>query len=181
MKIYTKTGDKGQTLLYDGVTVDKDDIRVESYGTIDELNSYIGLARSYVRDENMNDVLLRIQKKLFLVAAQLATKDEDLIKNPVLENDVEYLENIIDEYLSKVDRPDAFIVPGTSKDSGILHVARTVCRRAERRILTLNKKERVSPTLIKYMNRLSDVIYTLARCSEDEIIYMDFGQNTRNI
>lgn len=176
MKIYTRTGDKGDTSLYDGTRIQKDSLRVESYGTIDELNSYIGFARNFVKDEDVSQTLFKIQKKLFFVAGELATKKEDTFKNPISDKDVEYLENKIDEYLNKIDKVDAFIVPGTSKEASAIHVARTICRRAERRILTLSKEEKVSPILIKYINRLSDTLYALARYSESEIIHMDFNE-----
>ncbi len=175
MKIYTKTGDKGETSLYDGTRIEKDSLRVESYGTIDELNSYIGLARNFIQDEEVKDTLFKIQKKLFFVAGELATKKENTFKNPIKEKDVEDLESIIDDYLKKIDKVDAFIVPGTSKEAAFLHVARTICRRAERRILSLARKETVNVTLIKYINRLSDTLYALGRYSEGELIYMDFN------
>ncbi len=173
MKIYTKTGDKGQTSLYDGSRVDKDDIRVESYGTLDELNSYIGLCSNYAIGEDK--VILRdIQIKLFSVAGELATKEEGKYKNVLVEDDIEKLENIIDEYIKKTDDVDAFIVPGTSLISANLHVARTICRRAERRILTLSKLEEINPILIKYINRLSDAIYAIARYNESKLIYIQY-------
>ena len=173
MKIYTKTGDKGQTSLYDGSRVDKDDIRVESYGTLDELNSYIGLCTNYAIGKDK--IILRdIQIKLFSVAGELATKEEGKYKNIILDEDIKNLESIIDEYINKIDEVDAFIVPGTSLISANLHVARTICRRAERRILTLSKHEEINPLLIKYINRLSDVIYAIARYNESKLIYIQY-------
>lgn len=176
MKIYTKTGDKGETSLYDGKRIKKDSLRVESYGTVDELNSHIGLAKNFVEDKEIIDILFKIQRKLFFVAGELATLEKDKFKNKIKEDDVINLENIIDYYLKKIDKVDAFIVPGTSKSSSMLHVARTICRRAERRILSLSREEEVSPILIKYVNRLSDTLYALARYSEGELIYMDFNE-----
>lgn len=176
MKIYTKTGDKGETSLYDGKRIRKDSLRVESYGTIDELNSHIGLAKNFIEDSEIIDILFKIQRKLFFVAGELATIEKDKFKNKIKEEDVSKLENIIDEYLKKIDKVDAFIVPGTSKSSSILHVARTICRRAERRILSLSREEEISEILIKYVNRLSDTLYALARYSEDKLIYMDFNE-----
>ena len=173
MKIYTKTGDKGQTSLYDGSRVDKDDIRVESYGTLDELNSYIGLCALYA-DKDDKKILKEIQLKLFSVSGELATKKESNYKNSVNENDIKHLENIIDNYIEKIDKVDAFIVPGSSILSENLHVARTVCRRAERRILTLSKVDSINPLLLKYINRLSDVLYAIARYNEKELIYVKF-------
>ena len=173
MKIYTKTGDKGKTSLYDGTRVDKDDLRVESYGTLDELNSYIGLCTNYAKDED-KEILRNIQIKLFAVSAELATKEEGKYKTPLTDTDVEYLEKIIDLYIKKIDKMDAFIVPGTSLISANLHIARTICRKAERRIISLSKNENVNPILIKYINRLSDVIYAIARYNESELIYIKY-------
>lgn len=173
MKIYTKTGDKGQTSLYDGNRVDKDDLRVESYGTLDELNSYIGLCTNYAKDED-KEVLRSIQIKLFSVSAELATREKGKYKTPITDNDVESLEKIIDSYIEKIDKMDAFIVPGTSLISANLHIARTICRKAERRIISLSKIENVNPILIKYINRLSDLIYAIARYNESELIYIKY-------
>ena len=172
MKIYTKTGDNGQTSLYDGTRVDKDDIRVESYGTLDELNSYIGLCINYAKNEDKK-ILRDIQIKLFSVSGELATKKEQY-KNIVVEEDIKTLENIIDEYIQKIDKVDAFIVPGTSIISANLHIARSICRRAERRILTLSKIEDINPFLIKYINRLSDTLYAIARYHENDLIYIKY-------
>ena len=113
MQIYTKTGDKGQTSLYDGSRIDKDNIRVESYGTIDELNSYIGLCMHYVK-ENEKKVLFNIQKDLFYIGAELATKDIHKLNKIISEDDIKSLEDIIDKYMGKSKGLDAFIIPGTS-------------------------------------------------------------------
>lgn len=173
MKIYTKTGDKGQTSLYDGTRVDKDNLRVECYGILDELNSYIGLCTNYAKNED-KDILRDIQIKLFSISAELATKKEGIYKNIVTEDDIHNLENIIDSYIEKIDKIDAFIVPGTSLISANLHIARTICRKAERRIFSLSKIEYVNPLLLKYVNRLSDVIYAIARYNESELIYIKY-------
>lgn len=174
MKIYTKTGDKGKTSLYDNTRVEKDSLRVESYGTIDELNSCLGLARNFVEDQEIVEILYRIQRELFDVAGELATKDREKFPEKVQENHIETLEKYIDTYIEKIDKIDKFIIPGSNKASASLHVARTVCRRAERRILALSREEQVSPLLIKYVNRLSDVIYALARYSETDLKYVEF-------
>ncbi len=173
MKIYTKTGDKGQTSLYDGTRIDKDSIRVESYGTIDELNSYIGLCINYIKEEDKK-VLFNIQKKLFHIGAELATKDESKLTKIIAKEDIKNLENIIDEYTNKTENVNAFIIPGTGLAAAHLHIARTICRRAERRILTLSKVEPVNSLLIKYVNRLSDTIYAIARYNEEKLIPMEF-------
>ncbi len=176
MKIYTKTGDKGKTSLYDNTRVHKDSTRVESYGTIDELNSSLGFSRNFVEDNDINEIILKIQRELFDVAGELATKDREKFPEKIEENHIESLEKIIDTYLSKMNKEEQskFIIPGSNKASASLHVSRTICRRAERRILTLSKEEEVSPILMKYVNRLSDVIYTLARYQETKLTYVDF-------
>lgn len=175
MRIYTKTGDKGQTSLFDGTRVDKDSDRVEAYGTVDELSSFIGLADTFVEDNEINDILLKIQKKLFFVAGNIATIDKDKFKYKIREKDIEELESIIDIYIAKTPKVDSFIVPGTSKASASLHVARTICRRAERRVISLRRIEDVE-ILVKYINRLSDTLYALARYLEKDIIPMDFDK-----
>lgn len=176
MKIYTKTGDKGKTSLYDNTRVDKDSKRVEAYGTMDELNSSLGFARNFIEDEKTNNIILKIQRELFDVAGELATKDRDKFPEKINDIHVKELENIIDDYLSKMNKEEQFkfIIPGSNKGSAALHVSRTICRRGERRIITLSRSEEVSPILIKYVNRLSDVIYTLARYLETDLAYVDF-------
>lgn len=178
MKIYTKTGDKGTTSLYDGKRVPKDSLRVESYGTIDELNSSLGLARQFIDDDWINDIIKRLQRELFDVAGELATLDREKFPEKINDQHVEYLEHTIDLFLDKMgkDRAFQFILPGSNKGSAALHVSRTICRRAERRILTLEREgeDLVSPILIKYINRLSDVIYAMARYFESELTYIEF-------
>ena len=173
MKIYKKTGDKVQTSLYDGTRVDKDSIRVESYGTIDELNSYIGLCMHYI-NEDEKKVLFNIQRDLFYIGSELATKNTEKLNKVVTDNDIKNLENIIDKYMGEAKGIDSFIIPGTSLASAHLHIARTICRRAERIIISLSKIEEVNPMLIKYINRLSDALYAIARYSEDKLIPMEF-------
>ena len=176
MKIYTKTGDKGETSLYDGKRVGKDEIRVECYGTVDELNSQLGVARNLIRDREIVDHLFRIQRELFDVGGELATIDRDRFPEKIDENHVKSLERLVDEFLERIDKKDAFIIPGSNPASANLHVARTVCRRAERRILSLNRTEEVSEWLMKYMNRLSDALYAMARYLETELHYVVFAK-----
>ena len=176
MKIYTKTGDKGETSLYDGKRIRKDEIRVESYGTVDELNSAIGFARNFVQDERVISVLFQIQRELFDVAGELATIDRNKFPEKIDETHVKVLESIIDEYLEKIDKMDAFIIPGSNKAAASLHAARTVCRRAERRILRLSREEEISEWLLKYVNRLSDTLYAMARYLESELHYVVFNK-----
>lgn len=176
MKVYTKTGDKSETSLYDGTRVRKDSVRVESYGTVDELNSHLGFASHFVDNDDIRKKLFKIQKKLFFVAGELATKEEGKFKNGVTDEDIKAMENWIDEYLAKIEKVDSFIIPGSSKGSAALHVARTVCRRAERRILALAREDDVRPTVIKFVNRLSDTIYTFARFLETDLTKVDFAE-----
>ena len=167
MGIYTKTGDKGKTSLFDSKRVTKDDIRVESYGTVDELGTFLGLAKNYVDDE-LRDRIYTIQNKLFTVATNLATEDQSKVAHRMKEEDIKYLEDTIDEFMGRLNNPTGFIVPGSNISSAYLHVARTVCRRAERRIISLTGIAEVDPLVVKYVNRLSDAIYAMARYSEEE-------------
>lgn len=168
MKIYTKTGDKGQTSLFDNVRVDKDDIRVESYGTVDELMSALGVAKNFLEDEKAVGEITEIQNKLFTVGAVLATKDQTKLKVSVTDEDISALESLIDEYMGKVGGFRGFIVPGTNRGSAFLHLARTICRRAERHVITLSRTEETDPKVLRYLNRLSDVIYAMASYFEEE-------------
>ncbi len=174
MTIYTKTGDKGKTSLYDDTRLFKDDIRVESYGTIDELISFIGLAKNYVEDEEIYKILKDIQNKLFTVTTNLATKDKSKIKYTIEEKDIENLEAIVDLYMGKLKNPTGFIVPGSGKKSAYIHVARTVCRRGERRIISLAKIEEVDSLLVKYVNRLSDTLYAIGRFLEEDEVKVSY-------
>lgn len=174
MNIYTKTGDKGTTLLFDNVRVSKDDIRVESYGTVDELGSFLGLAKNYVEDDVIYSQIQDIQNKLFTVATNLATEDSNKVKYQILDEDISNLESLIDLYMGKLNNPTGFIVQGTNKKSSYLHVARTICRRAERRIISLSNVSYVDPLVMKYVNRLSDTLYAMARYLEDNQIYVKY-------
>lgn len=174
MNIYTKTGDKGTTSLFDNKRVPKDHIRVESYGTVDELVSFLGLAKNYMDDKEIFDLIQGIQNKLFIVASNLATEDKTKVKYHILEEDIKHLEDNIDEYMGRLENPTGFIVPGSGKKSGYLHICRTICRRAERRIITLGSHSEVDPLVIKYVNRLSDLIYALARYLEEEEIKVEY-------
>ncbi len=168
MNIYTKKGDKGKTSLYDDTILFKDDIRVESYGTIDELISFLGIAKNYVEDEEIHKILETTQNKLFTVTTNLATKDKEKVNFHIVEKDIEDLEEIVDIYMGRLDNPTGFIVPGSGKKSAYIHVARTICRRGERRIITLSREEEVDPLVIKYVNRLSDTLYALGRYLEEK-------------
>lgn len=174
VRIYTKTGDKGMTSLFDNKRVSKDDIRVESYGTIDELGSWLGLVKNYVEDKEMYDIVENIQNKLFTVATNLATEDKSKVKFHIYEEDIEELEKIVDYHMGKIGNPTGFIVPGSGKKSAYLHVARTICRRAERRITSLSGVAEVDALVIKYVNRLSDALYAMARSSEEEEVKVKY-------
>ncbi len=172
MKIYTKSGDKGQTSLYDSKRVDKDDIRVESYGTIDELNSFIGAAKNHIDDEEVLENIDWIQHKLFSVAGELATTDGQSFATRVTDEDVKQLETWIDMYLERIGRDVRFqfTLPGSNQVTADLHIARTVCRRAERRMITLSKQAEISDTVLKFVNRLSDCLYTYTRYFDESTV-----------
>jgi len=166
MKIYTRTGDDGTTGLIGGSRVKKHNIRLEAYGTIDELNSYIGLIRSMQSDEHADEVLEIIQNKLFVIGANLATDDSiDLIKKqlPCKKADIELLETEMDKMNIGLPELRNFILPGGCQASSFCHVARTVCRRAERHIVELSENKEVESNLIKFVNRLSDYLFVLSR------------------
>ena len=171
MKIYTKTGDKGTTALYGGTRVSKASARVESYGNIDELNSFIGLAKSEITDEKVLSQLKKIQFDLFTLGSESATPTDKLtlangksrLTLMISEKEIEELENWMDEFETQLEPLQYFILPGGGKSATSLHVCRTVCRRAERSLVFLNESEEVRPELIKYLNRLSDYLFVLAR------------------
>lgn len=169
MIIYTRTGDYGKTNLFDQTSVYKDDPRVEAYGTVDELVSFIGLAKHYIKEDDTETrrLLHDIQRKLFDVCAELATKETVLLKTTITEEDVAYLENRIDHYLQFFDTPKYFIIPGDNLQSAHFHVCRTVARRAERQIVRIMKHEELNPQVLKYVNRLSDLLYAISRYVED--------------
>ena len=167
MKIYTKTGDKGKTFLIGGTKVFKSDLRIEAYGTIDELNSFIGLCLDHLRSNNTVNVLGEIQDRLFTIGSALACdpEKETKLKIPDLhESDVELLEKEIDKMNEVLPVMRSFILPGGHVTVSTLHIARTVCRRAERCCVKMQKKEiEVESLIIKYLNRLSDYLFVLAR------------------
>jgi len=165
-KVYTKTGDKGKTGLIGGTRVPKYHERLEAYGSVDELNSYIGLLRSCDIDAHQKEVLVSIQNKLFVIGACLATDEEksDMKTKLACNNtDVEYLEMEIDLLDRELPELRSFILPGGHTVVSFCHIARTVCRRAERRVVLLSEKVNVDENLIKYINRLSDYLFILSR------------------
>ena len=165
MKIYTKTGDSGETGLFGGTRISKDSLRIDAIGTIDELNACIGTARSQIRDAEIDNLLHRIQNELFNIGADLATldthaKSDKLRISPefvgTLEKDIDRLENQLAPLTN-------FILPGGSVAGSTLHLARTVCRRSERSVVTLTDSESINPAILPYLNRLSDFLFVLAR------------------
>jgi cob(I)alamin adenosyltransferase len=168
MKIYTKTGDAGDTALFGGGRVPKNDPRVEAYGDVDELNAVIGLARCIESMPRVDEVLVPIQRDLFAVGAILATPDrakmkQHLEKARVDQARIEELEHAIDDCDSELEPLKAFIIPGGTPKAATLHVARTVCRRAERRVVELRGTVELPEVVVIYLNRLSDLLFSLAR------------------
>jgi cob(I)alamin adenosyltransferase len=165
MKIYTKTGDTGQTSLFGGKRVSKADLRIDSYGTIDELNSYIGLLRDQEVNQKRKNVLIEIQDRLFTIGSILATEPGNTkVKVPALNmDDVQVLEKEIDTLDAQLPPMRSFVLPGGHTSVSICHITRTVCRRAERLIVALDSLEKVEPLVIQYMNRLSDYLFILSR------------------
>jgi ATP:cob(I)alamin adenosyltransferase len=167
MSITTKGGDKGQTSLYTGERVWKDDLRVDAYGSLDELDALIGECRHHLAYPAIVELLTGIQKGLYRVMGQLATKSA-VYPYPICEKDVEQLTELIHSYEAKVPIT-GFVVPGSSLPSAKLDVCRTVARRAERRIIALSRQEELAPELLGYVNRLSDLFFILARFVESEL------------
>jgi cob(I)alamin adenosyltransferase len=167
VKIYTRTGDEGTTGLFGGGRVSKTHPRVEAYGDVDELNAAIGLARAIESMPRVDEVLVPLQRDLFAIGALLATPDHDKMKRQlekasIDERRVTELERAIDDGDRELEPLKAFIVPGGTAKAAALHVARTVCRRAERRVIAL-ADEAIPPIVVVYLNRMSDLLFTLAR------------------
>ena len=168
MKIYTKTGDDGDTGLFGGGRVPKDHPRVAAYGDVDELNAVLGVARSVEMMPRIDEVLAPIQRDLFAIGAMLATPDlermkEQLAKARISDARVAQLEQAIDDGEAELEPLKAFIMPGGTQKAAALHVARTVCRRAERSIIRLQREAEIPQIVIIYLNRLSDLLFVLAR------------------
>lgn len=168
MKIYTKTGDSGSTALFGGERVSKADLRVEAYGAVDELDAYLGWAETLVRDLPLEEELRSIQADLLTVGADLATSptiDPKVASRTVRVSDSmsTRLEALIDRWGTEVEPLTRFILPGGSPGAAALHVCRVVCRRAERQVVRLAAEEDVNPAVVVYMNRLSDLLFVLAR------------------
>jgi len=165
VKIYTRTGDAGETSYFDGTRVRKDDARLDAYGEVDELNAWLGFVRASRIDADLNDALGRIQHDLFAVGAQLADPghklSERVLKAVIGDGDVERLEMLIDSLDRELPSLRKFILAGGTQPAAALHIARTVCRRAERRLVALDPV--VDAVLLRYVNRLADVLFVVAR------------------
>ncbi|MEE8586608.1 MAG: cob(I)yrinic acid a,c-diamide adenosyltransferase [Acidobacteriota bacterium] len=169
MKIYTRSGDQGKTALFSGERVEKDHLRVEAYGTLDELNSVLGLAASFCRSRRVQQHLQLLQNKLFNAGADMATSPGSRRSiERVGTQDWEGLEQAIDEMEEDLPRLKNFILPGGSPGASCLHLARSVCRRAERLLVQLMKHEEMNPELLIFLNRLSDFLFVLARSENIE-------------
>ena len=172
MKIYTKTGDKGKTSLFGGTRVKKNNLRIDAYGTVDELNSHIGLVRDQLKDKDLISDLIRIQSKLYTLWAMLATpQDKEKLKNgsdrlkieKIEERELQFLEDKMDLMDKELDPMTHFILPGGHTVVSFCHIARCVCRRAERITVELADTESIDEHILIYLNRLSDYLFVLAR------------------
>jgi cob(I)alamin adenosyltransferase len=172
MKIYTKTGDKGTTSLYGGTRVPKHNLRIDAYGTADELNSYIGLIRDQKIDNRSSNTLIKIQNEIFTLGAMLATPpDKEKLKSgkerlniyKISKEDILFLEKEIDHMEQSLPQMTSFILPGGHQTVSFCHIARCVCRRTERLVVHLNEHESIDELILTYLNRLSDFLFVLAR------------------
>ena len=178
MKIYTKTGDNGTTALYGGKRLSKGELRIEAYGTVDELNSYLGLVATYLKEKEYYDLFIDIQNRLFDIGTHLAAEPgkKNLVLPEIPESKVTVLEIFIDKMNEKLPELKFFILPGGNKAASVCHIARTVCRRAERCVVRLSENDSVEKILIQYLNRLSDFLFVLARkfvhdANDQEIVW----------
>lgn len=171
MKIYTKTGDEGTTALFGGKRVSKADLRIDTYGTVDELNSFIGLVRDQPVNQNRKAILIEVQDRLFTIGSILATEPgNNKVKIPALTpSDITRLEQEIDAMDTQLPPMKFFVLPGGHPSVSFGHVARTVCRRAERLTIALDQHEKVDPLVIQYLNRLSDYLFVLCRSMAHEL------------
>lgn len=172
MKIYTKTGDTGKTSLVGGARISKGDLKIESYGTVDELNSWIGVLRDLPANESRKAIFKEIQDRLFTIGADLASESAIVRQKKVpdlFESDVELLEKEMDKMNEEIPPLRAFVLPGGDLAVSYAHVGRTVCRRAERHIIRLGEVEEVNELIIKYLNRLSDYLFVVSRKITQEL------------
>ncbi|WP_247237304.1 cob(I)yrinic acid a,c-diamide adenosyltransferase [Telluribacter sp. SYSU D00476] len=171
MKIYTKTGDQGTTTLVGGTRLSKAHVRIEAYGTVDELNAYVGLLRDQPVNEGRRDLLKEVQDRLFTIGSHLASEPDQTRKRlPDLhEEDIQLLEREMDALDAQLPPLRAFVLPGGHHSVSFGHVARTVCRRAERMVINLHDQEPVEDIIIRYLNRLSDYLFMLCRIMTQEL------------
>lgn len=170
MKIYTKTGDTGQTSLYGGKRLSKADLRVEAYGTLDELNSWLGLIKDEIHGTHIKDLLKEIQDRIFTISSHIASDPEKEMPLPdIFEQDISLLETEIDKMTEHLEPLKFFILPGGHRKVSEIHIVRTVCRRAERMIVSLSEQSQVESIIITYLNRLSDFLFVLARFISKEL------------
>ena len=165
MKIYTKTGDEGQTGLFGGARVSKAQLRVDAYGEVDEVNCAVGVVRAHVQDARTASCLQEIQSELFALGAELAAPGKDAKLGIALidEHDTARLEQTIDELEADLPPLKTFVLPGGSIEASLLHLARATCRRAERKLVALDQTETLRPEILRYVNRLSDLLFVMAR------------------
>ena len=178
--IYTRSGDKGKTSLVGGTRVSKTHVRLEAYGTVDELNSHLGLLYTYLTEEEDRKIILWVQHKLFSVGSYLATDQKNTtlhVESQIADADICRLEKAIDEADAQLPPLKAFVIPGGSRGASVCQVCRTVCRRAERRILAMAEEHEVTENVSAFVNRLSDYLFVLARkmnlLAENDEIYWD--------
>ena len=177
-KVYTRTGDKGLTSLIGGKRVSKDSLRVDAYGEIDELNAVLGIVRSQAEDDEIKTIISIIQNDLFIIGADLASP-MDILAPRIKPDSVEKLERTIDKFLKELEPLKEFILPTGRGGGHYLHLARTVARRAERSIVKLKREEEINENVLKYINRLSDLLFVMARIENKrsgfEEAFADFG------
>ncbi|MBP6794945.1 MAG: cob(I)yrinic acid a,c-diamide adenosyltransferase [Saprospiraceae bacterium] len=170
MKIYTKTGDTGQTSLYGGKRLSKSNLRVEAYGTLDELNSWLGLLKDEIHGTHIKELIKEIQDRIFTISAHIASDPEkDMPLPDIFDHDIALLEVEIDKMNEHLKPLQYFILPGGHRKVSEIHIVRTVCRRSERMIVALSEQSKVEPIIIIYLNRLSDFLFVLARFIAKEL------------
>lgn len=183
-KVYTRGGDMGKTSLVGGQRVSKASARLEAYGTVDELSSHLGLLAAMMDDDAEKDMIIRIQNCLFNVCTNLATDQEQTPLYPsayLPEGEIERLEQKVDEIMQMLPERQGFVLPGGTKEAAQAHVCRTVCRRAERRIVALSEVAQITPSILQYVNRLSDYLFVLAKkinfnANHSEIVWQNVGR-----
>ena len=174
MKIYTKNGDRGKTSLIGGKKVSKHDLQVEAYGSVDELNSFMGLVKDYSKNDEINQVLFKVQLKLFTIGSILAQENTStnsviLEKLNISAKDTNFIESQIDKLEKKLPKLSKFIIPGGDKLVSYCHVSRSICRRAERKITKLSDSVKLDSNILPYINRLSDFLFVLSRYFSKEL------------